>query len=163
MKRAVRLLLHYQGLWMKSSDCKLIHIEDNVDDSEVFQIILKQSGINIPIKSFSDGKSAFDFLKDLISSEEASNFLVILDLNLPLMTGSEILKELNESDKTNQIPIIVFSGSENPEDKKLCLSLGARMFFIKPWNLNGYREFINGPFMNELQKICPEFEPHHAP
>lgn len=141
---------------MKSSNCKLVHVEDNQDDAEVFQRVFKKSGLDIGIEHYSDGKSAFDFLDSLACSNEKLRLLVVLDLNLPLMTGSEILKKLHDSSKTKIIPIVVLSGSENPKDRELCLSLGAREFFVKPWDLDGYKVFMEEYFLDEIQKVCPE-------
>lgn len=143
---------------MKSSEFILIHIEDNRDDADVFQTVLRRSGIDVNIEYFRDGKTGYEFLQNLTISDDAPKMLVILDLNLPRMTGAEILLKLRESSKLEKIPIFVLSGSENPDDEKLCLALGARRFFIKPWDLNGYKEFIQGDLINELKKLCPNFD-----
>ena len=76
--------------------------------------------------------------------------LVILDLNLPKMTGKAILERLGKLSEDAFLRIIVFSGSENPSDKQECLAHGAKAFYVKPWDIQGYRQFVQGSLRNEL-------------
>ncbi len=141
---------------MNDFKCKLIYIEDNEDEVHIFQKVLKKLGIQIETEYYYDGKSAFEYLNSISDTgDESVKVLVVLDLNLPLITGNEILKRLSKEKKIKKIPIIVFSGSESPKDRELCLSLGVKDFFTKPWSLNGYEDFIKGPLLREFQQICP--------
>jgi CheY-like chemotaxis protein len=138
---------------MKNSKCKLVHIEDNEDEVHIFQLLMKGEGLELAMVRYPDGRSGFEFLSALRNSEHPGNILVILDLNLPDMSGMDILKGLQQDQLIKSIPIIVFSGSENPQDRKQCLEFGVRGFHVKPWDVQGYIEFINGPVRSMLVSL----------
>ena len=64
--------------------------------------------------------------------------LVILDLNLPGLSGFDFLEQCDPT----RIPVVMFSVSSNPEDAKRALELGAREFVRKPVGLEAYRRAV---------------------
>jgi CheY-like chemotaxis protein len=63
--------------------------------------------------------------------------VIILDLNLPRKSGTEVLTEIRSKSELLQVPVVVLSGSDDPKDKAECFSLGANHFLTKPSNLDG--------------------------
>ena len=61
--------------------------------------------------------------------------LIVLDLDMPQMDGFEVLRRLKEDPKTAQIPVIVLSGMQNPNDKVTAFDLGAIDYVTKPFDL----------------------------
>jgi len=57
---------------------------------------------------------------------------IVLDINMPGGSGIDVLKRLKRSTKTQNIPVIVVSGNEDPDIKTVALQLGARQFLVKP-------------------------------
>lgn len=66
--------------------------------------------------------------------------LVVLDLNIPKINGTQILKMLKEDPRFKNIPTIIYSTSINPLEKQRCLQLGAHSYIIKPVS---FREGVN--------------------
>jgi CheY-like chemotaxis protein len=96
----------------------ILIIDDDEDDCLDVQDSLLQIGVKLPIAFAYDGHSAFEMLKN---SEELPR-LVILDVNMPVMNGFEVLEKLN---RDYQIPVILYTTACNDQVKKKALGLGA--------------------------------------
>lgn len=57
--------------------------------------------------------------------------LLVLDLALPGMHGLDVLRQMRETDEINQIPVVVFSNTDEPEVKETCTKLGVKAFLVK--------------------------------
>ena len=66
--------------------------------------------------------------------EKVTPDLILLDIEMPVMNGYEIIKILKNSERTMNIPVIFLSGKEAPESEKKALSLGAVDFILKPFS-----------------------------
>lgn len=135
---------------MKKNKNQLIYIEDNSDEVDFLHTELEKSGIEVDFVHFSDGESGLNYIKTIIDKDHLNKCVIILDLNLPKMSGKEILASLQNYKKNHQLPILIFTGSENPQDEESCMLLGAQGFFVKPWDVSTYIEFIQGLFMKFL-------------
>jgi CheY-like chemotaxis protein len=58
--------------------------------------------------------------------------LIVLDLNMPRLNGTETLRMLKDNRKTTEIPVIIFSTSVNEIEKSICMKLGATEYITKP-------------------------------
>jgi two-component system response regulator len=123
----------------------ILFIEDNKDDFLVSIRALKESKIflNYLIVAY-DGIEAKKYLmldkKSDFKKMEFYPSLVILDLGLPYVGGIEILKKIKKNDYIKNIPVVVFTSSDNEEDLLKCYQFGVNSFVKKPDN---YEEFTN--------------------
>jgi two-component system, response regulator len=94
----------------------------------------------------SDGKQALDFLFswDNHVNRDASDkpALILLDLNLPLVSGLDVLKEVRANPDTSRIPVIVLTSSSEERDKTESYRLGANDYICKPTGLLAFVEII---------------------
>lgn len=111
---------------MNTFTCFLI--DDDTDDQEIFCTVLDNFFPEIVCITVGNGQVAFD---RLISKEVTPN-LIFLDLNMPLMSGRQFLKEVSEHAVLANIPIIVLSTSADQNTSASVLTLGARQFITKP-------------------------------
>jgi len=111
-------------------DSRFLIIEDNPGDIRLMQIAIQRAQIPVELEVHGRGEEA---LKDLKDRSEA-NFpdLIILDINLPGMTGFEILKEIKSDSRLSRIPAFIMSSSENVKDRERAVSGGALNYFSKP-------------------------------
>jgi CheY-like chemotaxis protein len=116
--------------------CRVFLIEDDIDDQELFQLALEQVDPSVECTVHPDGISALQALQ----SAKVLPDLIILDLNMPLMTGQQFLVELNKYDTSKKIPIIILSTSSDKAIVNETRSLGAEQFFTKP---NSFKELNN--------------------
>lgn len=114
-----------------------------IDDDEDDQFLLKVAF------QADDSRYRFEFASDATKVMEvtlASNSLpdlIFLDLNMPLISGFDILKRIKTSPQHRHIPVIVLSTSDNERDVNRCYELGANTFVVKPSTHQGLIDFAN--------------------
>ncbi|RYY99509.1 MAG: response regulator [Chitinophagaceae bacterium] len=109
--------------------------EDDMDDQE---LLIEAMAVHLPgavVQTASNGKKALTILQAL--PDPALPTLIIVDYNLPEVNGSEILKALAAEARYAAIPKLVWSTSNSPLYRQICLDLGARAYFVKPSDIKG--------------------------
>jgi len=114
-----------------------------VDDDEDDLFFIKSSIVsNIPnsqVKCFIHGRQLMD---DLLSDNRTLPTFILLDLNMPVLNGRETLKMIRETESISSVPVVIFSTSNNPNEKTFCLKSGANDYYCKPSSLSIYDEII---------------------
>jgi CheY-like chemotaxis protein len=106
----------------------IILIDDDDDDQEIFKSALETLSDSFVCNSFTNAKVA---LSNLVANTLHPD-VIFLDLNMPVMTGQEFLREIKKQESLKNIPIIIFSTSANPDTIQLTKDLGAIDFITKP-------------------------------
>jgi len=101
-------------------------IDDDCDDREIFQTVLSDIDRTIDLQTACDGVEALERLK-----EENTYDLIFLDINMPRMDGIETLKHLKKNPKLKQIPVIIYSTTNQENFINKTLSLGAILYLPK--------------------------------
>lgn len=120
-------------------------VEDNPGDIRLTQEILKQSQLRSNLRVAYDGEEALDYLMSLDESLETEPIphVILLDLNLPKKSGTDVLTVLKNHDKLKSIPVVVLTSSDSETDVTKCYSLHANSYITKPVDLDDYSEVIN--------------------
>jgi CheY-like chemotaxis protein len=105
----------------------ILYAEDDVDDFESVKEALNQLSDQQVLLHAKNGQEAVSFIENATVLPS----LIVLDLNMPIMDGKEVLYWLKERDDYKNIPIMVFTTSSREEDVKLCQKYGCT-FFRKP-------------------------------
>lgn len=113
-------------------------IDDDSEDSALLAGTFKSIDLRIVVEVFSNAGAFFNYLRTLKQGPLPS--LVIIDINLPLISGHKVLTALQEDTKYKALPKIVYSTSSNPLDKAACLAEGASAVFTKSDTINGTLE-----------------------
>jgi two-component system response regulator len=115
---------------------KILLIEDNIDDAELTVIAFKLAKTPCKIDVVYDGEEALDYLycknKYQNKSKKQVPALILLDLQMPKLSGIEILKEIRNNNKTKSVPVIIFTSSREPNDINAAFLNGANSFIRKP-------------------------------
>jgi CheY-like chemotaxis protein len=106
---------------------KILLIDDDEDDQFVFKDALREIRFPYACEVAGNGLEAVARL----TGDEDLPAMIFLDLNMPLMNGVEFLKHVREHPSINQIPIVIFSTSNNPADRTDLPKLGASSFITK--------------------------------
>jgi len=118
---------------------EILLAEDNPADVYLVRMALREHGVDCPMRVASNGK---DVLQIIASAESTTNMqhlaLIILDLNLPLHDGIEILDRLRGQPELVQIPVVILTSSDSPRDRKLANELGATRYLRKPSSLDQF-------------------------
>lgn len=113
----------------------ILSIEDNQPDFFILkQALSKINGISLDIININDGKDAIDFL---FNENNKKPELIILDINLPTISGKEILSRIKTDTKLKIIPVIIFSTCDNEKDIEECYSLYANSYITKCFSIDG--------------------------
>lgn len=124
-----------------SSDHKKVvyWAEDDLDDMQVFRLLLLDLASDYDIVNFQNGKLLVNHMASL-SPKDYPN-LIVLDMNMPVMNGIDALKHLSNNRKYDAIPKVIFTTSNNEKDKAYCESINARML-TKPFTYNGLNQAL---------------------
>ena len=115
---------------------EILLIDDNPADVDLMRETLAQSARRLHVSAVTDGKEALSFLREHGKDGDAPlPDLVILDLNLPRMSGREVLAEIKTDSELRSIPILIFTTSEATSDVTHSYELGANCYLRKPGNL----------------------------
>jgi CheY-like chemotaxis protein len=118
---------------------ELLLVEDNPGDVLFTEEALQEISIPVRLSVVADGEAALLFLRRIGEFAAAPRpDLILLDLNLPKITGIEVLAEVKRDPQLRQIPIVVFTTSNAEDDIKKTYDLHANCFITKPTGLGGY-------------------------
>jgi len=125
---------------MKSqSPLKILLAEDNSGDVFLVRRALQKHQIEFNLTLIEDGEAALRYLDTLDSGDPRDcPDLILLDLNLPRCSGSQVLETLKSSPTCREAPVIVLTSSDSPHDRAKVARLGAARFFCKPTDLAGF-------------------------
>ncbi len=116
----------------------IVLVDDDEDDRYIFQEAFVHAGCKNRFLQFENGTL---FLKYLETVEPGSHpSLILLDLNMPIIDGREVLKTVKTSLQWKQIPVVVFTTSKLDKDRATAYALGANCFISKP---SGYQEVLD--------------------
>ena len=104
--------------------------EDDADDRFLLKTAFEENGFSDALHFVENGVEVIEFLNKNIS-EKLPRF-ILLDLNMPKKDGREVLKELKNNPHYKQIPVIVFSTTNNEQEMRRCYELGANSYITKP-------------------------------
>lgn len=118
----------------------ILLVEDSPSDAAILVAALEDSGYVGVVQVVTNGVDAIQRLVTAdIESDIESPQLILLDLNLPKMSGLEVLKEVKQNPLWKHIPIVVLSSSSSRGDVDRSYELHANAYLSKPRELTGYR------------------------
>lgn len=134
----------------------IVMIEDDEGHARLIERNIRRAGVNNEIVPFRDGTSALAYLMGPDGTGEASarrHLLVLLDLNLPDMTGIDILERIKANPHTRRSPVVVLTTTDDAREIQRCYDLGANVYITKPVNYEGFSNAIRqlGLFFSVMQ------------
>jgi CheY-like chemotaxis protein len=131
-------------------------IEDDEGHARLIEKNIRRSGVNNPILPFANGSDAVKFLfgGDGAGAHNKGNaLLILLDLNLPDMSGIDILKRLKENEHLKRCPVVVLTTMDDAVEIRRCYDLGCNVYITKPVNYENFANAIRqlGLFFSVIQ------------
>jgi CheY-like chemotaxis protein len=115
----------------------IVIVEDNPADSKMLRMALARRDPTIETVLLEDGAEAIDFFSsDAKVDGSAHCDLILLDLNLPYVSGFDVLEFLKGHPELKKTPVIVLSGSSSAADVERCYLAGANSYICKPTGLD---------------------------
>lgn len=109
----------------------ILLVEDDPGHARLIERNLRRAHMTNEIITLRDGQAAVDYL----FGEERRPLLpllMLLDLNLPGLSGFQVLERLKAERRTKHIPVICLTTTDNPQDIERCYALGCNMYITKP-------------------------------
>jgi CheY-like chemotaxis protein len=134
--------------------------EDDEGHATLVQRNLKRAGISNQIAHVQDGQQALDFARCEGSFAERPRngpLLVLLDINMPRIDGVEVLRQLKADKRTERLPVIMLTTTDDPREIERCYGLGCSVYITKPVEYDSFVEAVKrlGLFLQVVQ-IPPE-------
>jgi len=134
----------------------IVMIEDDEGHARLIERNIRRSGVNNEIMPFTDGTSAVNYLfgKDGSGIQHKGHaLLMLLDLNLPDMSGVEILRQVKENKYLKSTPVVVLTTTDDSQEIKRCYELGCNVYITKPVNYESFANAIRqlGLFFSVIQ------------
>lgn len=115
------------------SDRVVLVVEDNISDVRLLEMASKKDSSGVQLKAVKNANEAFQYLNKAAPFEDAKTpDIILLDLNIPGMSGKEVLAKLKSDSQFKAIPVIVLSSSNYVRDVQECYALQANCYLRKP-------------------------------
>ena len=137
---------------------RILLVEDNPGDVDLIKDTLQGSASRLDITVVADGAEAVDYLfhrHQYSDDVPPTPDFVLLDLNLPKMSGHDVLKEARRSTDLRTLPIIVITSSDSQPDITRSYALGANCYVTKPGELDAFQSTMKavGDFWCRVAKL----------
>lgn len=130
---------------LESQFVTIIIVEDDPGHSKLIEKNLRRGGLENPIKAFENGQQALDYLKgqgDFEGCPLNRCILLLLDLNMPVMNGVELLRILKQDNRLREIPVIILTSTDDQREIDECYRLGCNLYVPKPVEFNRFSEVV---------------------
>lgn len=134
----------------------IIMIEDDEGHARLIEKNIRRAGVANQIVPFTNGTEAIAYLLGPDGSgmvNKGRQLLVLLDLNLPDMTGIDILEKVKGNEHTRRSPVVVLTTTDDQREIQRCYDLGANVYITKPVDYDGFANAIKqlGMFFSVMQ------------
>lgn len=144
----------------KSQSVTIVMIEDDEGHARLIEKNLHRAGISNAVRHFTDGTSGLDYL---LSAADGPAFngpaLILLDLNLPDMSGTDVLARIKaEGSPLHRTPVVVLTTTDDKREVERCYDLGCNVYITKPVDYEKFAEAIRqlGLFLSVIKVPEPD-------
>ncbi|HYE05428.1 MAG TPA: response regulator [Planctomycetota bacterium] len=118
----------------------LLIVDDNPADVDLLRDVFVELALAARISVAINGQDAIDLLGRVLAGEAERPDAIVLDLNMPRVSGRDVLAHIKGTPALAAIPTIILTSSSSPKDRAECLALGADAYHTKPNRLAGLNE-----------------------
>lgn len=133
----------------------IIMIEDDTGHARLIEKNIRRAGVTNEIKHFDYGGAAMEFL---LNTKHGTPLLILLDLNLPDMSGTAILEKIKAHEGLHRAPVIVLTTTDDKVEIQRCYDLGCNVYITKPVEYETFAAAIRqlGLFLSVMQVPDPQ-------
>ena len=124
----------------------IILAEDDEGHADLIKEGLQASGECKNIVHFTNGQDAWDYLSSISRNELRKlnkNYVALLDLNMPILDGIEVLRRIKADEELKIIPTMMLSTNDDPQEVETCYKIGCNMYITKPVNFSKFTETLD--------------------
>jgi CheY-like chemotaxis protein len=143
---------------MTREPLSIVLAEDDDGHATLIQLNLQRAGLGDGIVRLRDGQEALDFIRGegAHAGQPHGSILLLLDIKMPKIDGVEVLRRLKADPRTNPIPVIMLTTTDDPREVRRCYDLGCNVYITKPVDYQAFIEAIRrlGLFL-QVVKVPP--------
>jgi CheY-like chemotaxis protein len=141
---------------MNAHPVTILLVEDDPGHARLIEKNVRRAGVNNEIMLFADGTSAVNYLFGIDSNDKRlvqRPILVLLDLNLPDMSGIDVLARIKSDEMLRRAPVIVLTTTDDKVEIQRCYDLGCNVYITKPVEYESFAAAIRqlGLFISVMQ------------
>jgi len=122
----------------------VVHVDDDENTLFLVKSVYAKSELKNPFLSFTGGEQLFEYLNAVETDGKPVPGLLLLDINMPVMNGFEVLKKIRSNKKFKDIPVCsMLTSSAQVRDRQMAIENGANGYLIKPDNVTDFIAFFN--------------------
>jgi CheY-like chemotaxis protein len=146
---------------MSELPVEIVMVEDDEGHARLIEKNIRRAGVNNRIMPFTNGADAIKYLFGTDGTGAVNRnkpMLVLLDLNLPDMTGVEILTRVKTNEHLKRVPVVVLTTTDDAVEIQRCYDLGCNVYITKPVNYENFANAIRqlGLFFSVIQVPAAE-------
>jgi len=129
----------------------ILLVDDDKEDQFIFCDAMNHVDGAQPVHTETNGIEALRYLSS--KDHQQLPCVILADLNMPKMTGSELLKQVKINKDFKHIPVVIYTTSVNEMERKACLGMGAHAYITKPLTYNQSIEVAQ-----MISRLCRELQ-----
>lgn len=139
----------------------ILLVEDNPDDALLTEHALRESNVCNDVVHVGDGVEALDYLfcRGRYAGRDPTDLpaVVLLDINMPKISGLDVLREIRANPATHRLPVVVLTTSKEEQDLVSSYDLGANSYVRKPVDFDQFTEAARslGMYWLLLNELAP--------
>ena len=125
---------------------EILLVEDSMNDAEMTMEALSKSKVANKIVHLKDGAEALDYIfceRKYENRKMINPVFILLDLKMPKVNGIEVLERIKSDNRTKNIPVTVFTSSEEDPDVKKCYELCVNSYVVKPLSFESFNKVVS--------------------
>jgi len=120
---------------------RLFLVEDSPADVYLVKEAMRREGLDCAVQVAEDGEAAIGMIESADGDSRAPvPQIVLLDVNVPMRNGNEVLERLRRSPRYANVPVVMISSSDSPKERTSAFALGATEYFRKPSTLEEFMQ-----------------------
>jgi CheY-like chemotaxis protein len=126
---------------------QILIADDDPEDLELMVEVVLQLEPETKVHTVTNGSKVLDYLAS--KADDELPCLIILDYNMPYMTGPEVMQVIRKQPRYEKIPRVIWSTSNAKEFIRECMEKGATTYYVKPSSHRQFKEQVR-----EMLGIC---------
>jgi CheY-like chemotaxis protein len=121
----------------------ILLVEDDPGHARLIEKNLRRANVTNKIDRVADGQQAVDYLfreGEYANKNHPSPLLVLLDLNMPVLDGYQVLERMKSDERTKRIPVIILTTTDDAREVARCYELGCNVYITKPVDYDQFSE-----------------------
>jgi CheY-like chemotaxis protein len=127
----------------KIDEVTILLVEDDPGHARLIEKNLRRANVTNKIDHVTDGQQAVDYLfceGGYADRQRSSPLLVLLDLNMPVLDGYQVLERMKADERTKRIPVIILTTTDDAREVTRCYELGCNVYITKPVDYDQFAE-----------------------